>query len=87
MERDEALREMQRVQDEVDSLHLLNGFDFALGWLLGKGVPHDTAIDWIDAWADADELTWAERERAKQMEADEKNRRAMIEQCIKNVSE
>lgn len=87
MERDEALREFLALRAEVDEDEILDGFDFALGWLLGKGVCHPTAIDWIDAWADAGKLTWPSRENAKAMEEDEKRRREMIEQAIKNVSD
>lgn len=87
MERDEALREFLALRALVDEDEILDGFDFALGWLLGKGVSHPTAVDWIDAWADAEKLTWPARENLKASEEDAKRRREMIDQAIKDVSE
>jgi len=87
MTREKMLQEFLRVRAEVDEDNLLDGFDFALGWLLGRGVEHATACDWISAWGDAGSLTWPLLDRTKADEEDARKRAEMIEQAIKHVTE
>jgi len=87
MRRERMLVEFLRVRSEVDSDNLLDGYDFALGWLLGRGVSPSTACEWIDAWADAGSLTWPLRERMKADEEDARRRAELIGHAIKRVTE
>ena len=81
------LAEFLKVRQKVDSDELLDGYDFTLGFLLGKGVSHARACDWIDAWAEAGHLTWPAREDMKARRREAAARQNWVDQIVKNVSE
>jgi hypothetical protein len=76
-----------KVRRRIDPEEVMDGFDFARGWLLGRGVRDSIALDWIDKWAEMGVLTWPARENMKAMVADDVARQKFVDTVVGSVTE